>query len=107
MIDEVVVFVPSDHFSSLLHCKLDVALMIGLLSKKTLHSDLIDQISNATRALLQKFHVGFQSKWLGCVEVGHELEYPWGTFSQMSKFSNKLLHIIDFEESLIWAPKFH
>ena len=73
--------VPGDHFSSLLHRKLDMALMIGLLSRKVLRGDLIDKLSKATRALLQKFRVGFQSKRQGCVEVGHELEYPWGTFS--------------------------
>ena len=72
---------PGDHFCSLLHRKFDVALIIRLLARKILCRDLIDKILEAARALLQQLRVAFQCKCQGRVEVGHELEYPWGTFS--------------------------
>ncbi len=53
----VVVIVSGDHFCSHLHCKLDVALMIRLLTQKILCGDLMAKILEAARALLQQLRV--------------------------------------------------
>ena len=81
--------------------------MIRLLTQKILCGDLIDMILEAARALLQQLRVAFQCKRQGHLEVGNELEYPWGAFSWASKFPKDLLYVFDLEETSIRIPKFH
>ena len=49
-----------DHFHSLLHCKLDVAKVIGLLPREGLSCDLLDIISESTRTLVEELGVTFE-----------------------------------------------
>jgi hypothetical protein len=71
----------ANYFCSLLHCKIDVTLMVGLLPQKVFSCDLLDKISEAARAFSQTFSVTFQSQRQRCVTMGLELKNPRGASS--------------------------
>ena len=49
-----------DHFCGLLHCKLDVAKVIGLLAREGLSCDLLDVVSKSAGTLVEELGVTFE-----------------------------------------------